>query len=160
MEVAIADEAGKEGEILVRGPNVFDGYWGGPAADVFEPAADGGSAWFRTGDLGTEDDGYLVVKGRLKELVISGGHNVSPVEVEEVLAAHPRVGEVAVGGTPSDEWGEVVTAWVVADGRPPPVEALLAYAAERLAPYKRPRVVHFVDALPRNALGKVRAALG
>ncbi len=161
VEVAIADEAGKEGEILVRGPNVFDGYWGGPAADVFEPAADGGSAWFRTGDLGTEDDGYLVVKGRLKELVISGGHNVSPVEVEEVLAAHPRVGEVAVGGTPSDEWGEVVTAWVVPDGPAPTLAELAEWAAASLASYKVPRKLHVVDELPRNALGKVvRSRLG
>ena len=88
--------------------------------------------------------------------MITGGYNVHPREVEEVLQAHPAVAEVAVTGTPSEEWGEVVTAWVVpADAAPTP-EELLAFAAERLAPYKRPRLVRFLDALPRNALGKVQ----
>lgn len=146
-----------DGEILVRGPNVFDGYWERPEADaeVFVAADDGGRPWFRTGDLGADDDGYLVVSGRIKELIISGGFNVSPREVEEVLADHPRVVEAAVTGTPSDEWGEVVTAWIVVDGRAPDVEELAAFVAPSLAPYKRPRLVHVVDALPRNALGKV-----
>jgi acyl-CoA synthetase (AMP-forming)/AMP-acid ligase II len=89
--------------------------------------------------------------------VISGGYNVYPAEVEDVLLGHPSVAEVAVTGTPSDEWGEVVTAWVVADAATTPdAEALMAYAAAHLAPYKRPRLVRFVDALPRNAMGKVR----
>jgi malonyl-CoA/methylmalonyl-CoA synthetase len=146
---------GAEDEILVRGPNVFEGYLGPTAGDAFVPAGDGGRRWFRTGDLGADDDGYLVVKGRLKDLVISGGHNVSPVEVEEVLAAHPRVAEVAVGGTPSDEWGEVVTAWVVPDGAAPTLDELAEFAATFLAAYKVPRKLHVVGELPRNALGKV-----
>ena len=153
-----------DGEIVVRGPNVFDGYWERPAAtaEAFLPSDDGGRPWFCTGDLGTVDvDGYLTIKGRSKELIISGGYNVYPSEVEEVLLTHPAVGEVAVTGTPSDEWGEVVTAWVVADGAAPSAEDLAAYTADRLASYKRPRVVHVVDALPRNALGKVvRGQLG
>jgi malonyl-CoA/methylmalonyl-CoA synthetase len=144
-------------EILVRGPNVFGGYWQRPAADAdaFDPAADGGPDWFRTGDIGTDDRGYLSIRGRSKELIISGGMNVYPAEVEDVLAAHPAVGEVAVTGTPSDEWGELVTAWVVADGRPPALSDLVDFSAASLAPYKRPRLLHVVDELPRNAMGKI-----
>jgi malonyl-CoA/methylmalonyl-CoA synthetase len=151
------------GEILVRGPNVFAGYWERPVANAesFAPAGDGGADWFRTGDLGEEDDGYLVIRGRSKEVIISGGYNVYPAEVEEVLATHPAVAEVAVSGTPSAEWGEVVTAWIVAEGRAPTVDELAEFTADTLAPYKRPRLVRVVEALPRNALGKVvRGALG
>ncbi len=150
-------------EIVVRGPNVFDGYWERPSADAdaFRPAADGGSPWLRTGDLGEDVDSYLVIKGRSKELIISGGYNVYPVEVEDVLAGHPRVVEVAVSGTPSDEWGEVVTAWIVADGPPPSVADLVEFTAPTLASYKCPRLVRVVDELPRNAMGKVvRSQLG
>ena len=146
-----ADHA-EQGDILVRGPNVFPGYWRRPDATTEAFAADG---WFRTGDVGAFDpDGYLRIVGRSKELIISGGFNVYPREVEDVLLGHPGVVEVAVVGVPSDEWGEVVTAVVVADG-PVAEAALLEHAAAQLAPYKRPRRVRFVDALPRNALGKV-----
>ena len=96
------------------------------------------------------------ILGRSKELIISGGFNVYPREVEEVLLTHPGVAEVAVIGTPSDEWGEMVTAFVVPAGEHRTAEPLLAFAAKQLAPFKRPRVMHFVDSLPRNALGKVR----
>ena len=159
VEVALAPD----GEILLRGPNVFDGYWERPAAtaQAFLPADDGGRPWFASGDLGSVDDGYLTIRGRSKELIITGGFNVYPAEVEDVLAGHPAVVEVAVTGTPSEEWGEVVTAWVVTDGRAPTPEALAAFAGDRLAPYKRPRIVHVVPELPRNALGKVvRGMLG
>ena len=144
-------------EIMVRGQNVFDGYWNRPAADAeaFVSSQDGGSPWFRTGDQGRDDDGYLVINGRSKDLIISGGFNVYPTEVEDVLATHPRVAEVAVTGTPSDEWGEVVTAWIVADGTPPSVDDLAEFTSATLAPYKRPRLVRIVEDLPRNALGKV-----
>jgi malonyl-CoA/methylmalonyl-CoA synthetase len=143
---------GQEGEIQLRGPNVFAGYWERPEATA-ESFTDG---WFRTGDLGSVDaDGYLRILGRSKELIISGGFNVYPREVEEVLLTHPGVSEVAVVGTPSDEWGETVTAFVVPAGGAPRPDALLAFAAEQLAPFKRPRRLHFVDSLPRNALGKV-----
>jgi malonyl-CoA/methylmalonyl-CoA synthetase len=146
-----------DGEILLRGPNVFDGYWERPQAnlDAFVADDQGGGDWFRTGDLGEDVDGYLVIRGRSKELIISGGFNVYPSEVEDVLVAHPGVAEVAVTGTPSEEWGEVVTAWIVPDGQPPSVEELAEFTAPMLAPYKRPRLVRVVDALPRNALGKV-----
>ena len=144
--------SGNEGEIQLRGPNIFAGYWERAQATA-ESFSDG---WFCTGDLGRLDpDGYLRILGRSKELIISGGFNVYPREVEEVLLAHPAVAEVAVVGTPSDEWGEVVTAFVVPAGARPPTESLLTFAGERLAPFKRPRLVHFVDTLPRNALGKV-----
>jgi malonyl-CoA/methylmalonyl-CoA synthetase len=141
-----------DGEILVRGANVFGGYWQNPAgtAAAFE------DGWFRTGDIGEFDaDGYLRIVGRAKELIITGGLNVYPREVEEVLLGHPAVAEVAVAGVPDEEWGEVVTAWVVPAGDPPAPEELLAHAADRLAGFKRPRAVHYVARLPRNALGKV-----
>jgi malonyl-CoA/methylmalonyl-CoA synthetase len=137
-------------EILVRGPNVFSGYW--QRADATRTAFVDG--WFATGDVGAfDDDGYLRIVGRSKELIISGGFNVYPREVEDVLRGFPGVADVAVVGTPSDEWGELVTAVVVGDGVD--ADALLEYAAGELAPYKQPRAVRFVDELPRNALGKV-----
>jgi malonyl-CoA/methylmalonyl-CoA synthetase len=146
---------GSDGEVLLRGPNVFSGYWGNPeaTAEAFDP-----DGWFRTGDLGSFDErGYLRIEGRSKELIITGGYNVHPREVEELLGEHPGVAEVAVVGAPSEEWGEQVAAFVVpADpSAPPGRDELLAFAAERLAGFKRPRVVHYVEALPRNALGKV-----
>jgi malonyl-CoA/methylmalonyl-CoA synthetase len=146
---------GSEGEVLLRGPNVFGGYWANPAAtaEAFDPGG-----WFRTGDLGSFDErGYLRIEGRSKELIITGGYNVHPREVEELLLEHPGVAEAAVVGVPSEEWGEQVAAFVVpADPAAPPApEELLAYAAERLAGFKRPRVLRYLDALPRNALGKV-----
>jgi malonyl-CoA/methylmalonyl-CoA synthetase len=153
VELRLAD--GDQGEVLLRGPNVFSGYWRNPeaTAEAFDP-----DGWFRTGDLGSFDErGYLRIEGRSKELIITGGYNVHPREVEERLGEHPGVAEVAVVGTPSEEWGEQVTAFVVpADPTAPPGrEELLAFAAERLAGFKRPRAVHYVEALPRNALGKV-----
>jgi malonyl-CoA/methylmalonyl-CoA synthetase len=140
------------GEVQVRGPNVIAGYYRQPEADAEAYTDD---RWFRTGDLGEfDDDGYLRLVGRSKELIISGGYNVYPREVEEVLATHPDVLEVAVVGRPSDAWGEEVTAVVVAR-RPLRPDALRAHAARSLAPYKVPKRIEFVEELPRNALGKV-----
>ena len=142
-------------EILLRGPNVFPGYWGRPDATRDAFTDDG---WFRTGDVGAHDaDGYLRIVGRAKELIISGGFNVYPREVEDVLLEHPAVAEVAVVGEPSDEWGEVVVAVVVARDAPATlrprraarVRGRAARALQATAP------VRVVDALPRNALGKV-----
>ncbi len=150
--VEVRLEGGDEGEILVRGPNVFAGYWEQPEATA-ESFAD---EWFRTGDLGAADpDGYLRILGRSKELIITGGLNVYPREVEDVLLSHPGVGEAAVVGLPSEEWGEQVTAYVVPTADPPTERALLDFAAGQLASFKCPREVRFVDDLPRNALGKV-----
>ena len=142
-------------EIELRGPNVFSGYWGRPEETAAAFTPDG---WFRTGDIGEHDtDGYLRLVGRARELIISGGLNVYPREVEDVLLEHPAVAEVAVAGVPDPEWGEVVTAWVVPArvGAPPAGADLLRFAAERLARFKCPRRVVVVEALPRNALGKV-----
>lgn len=144
-------------EIEVRGPNVFAGYLDRPDANAEAFTPDG---WFRTGDVGAvADDGYVSIVGRAKELIITGGYNVYPREVEDVLRGHPDVGDVAVVGTPSEEWGETVTAYVEPAGASEvgalDVEALSAWAAARLAPYKRPRLVHVVVALPRNRMGKV-----
>ena len=141
------------GEIQVRGPNVFAGYWEQPEATASAFSADG---WFRTGDLGERDEaGYLRIVGRAKELVISGGYNVYPREVEEALEALPGVVEAAVVGSPDAEWGELVTAYV-AGPAPPALDALREALAGRLAPYKHPRALHVVEALPRNALGKIQ----
>jgi malonyl-CoA/methylmalonyl-CoA synthetase len=145
---------GRTGEILVRGPNVFRGYWERPASNV-AAFTDG---WFRTGDLATvASDGYITIVGRAKELIISGGFNVYPREVEEVLASHPAVADVAVVGTPSGEWGEEVTAFVVVRSGhdAPDRDGLREFGREQLARYKLPRRVVIVDTLPRNALGKV-----
>jgi malonyl-CoA/methylmalonyl-CoA synthetase len=140
-------------QIEVRGPNVFAGYWERPDANAEAFTSDG---WFRTGDLGELDEaGYLRITGRARELIISGGYNVYPREVEDALRAHPAIADAAVVGTPSAEWGEVVTAYVEG-AAPPDVTELRRFLADRLAPYKQPRLLHALDALPRNALGKVQ----
>ncbi len=147
-------------EILVRGPSVFRGYLDRPDATA-EAFVDG---WFRTGDLGAFDpDGYLRIVGRAKELIISGGSNVHPREVEDALRAHPGVVDVAVIGVPDDDWGEAVVAVVeapdvAAADRRALADALAARAATTLAPAKRPKRITVVDALPRNALGKITKA--
>lgn len=143
-------------EICVRGPNVFSGYWRRPEATAEAFTADG---FFRTGDVGQLDaDGYLRIVGRTKELIITGGFNVYPREIEDVLRAHPAVADVAVIGVASPEWGETVVACVERTPGAPGAASekeLLEFAAAQLAPYKKPRAVHFVESLPRNALGKV-----
>jgi malonyl-CoA/methylmalonyl-CoA synthetase len=150
VEIRLAEA---NGEIEVRGPNVFAGYLDRPEANAAAFTRDG---WFRTGDLGALDaDGALRIVGRVKELVISGGYNVHPQEVEEVLRAHPGIEDAAVVGTPSPEWGERVTAYLVGP-EPLSLDALRRHCAERLAPYKHPRELHWVAALPRNALGKLQ----
>jgi malonyl-CoA/methylmalonyl-CoA synthetase len=147
---------GAADEIQLKGGQVFSGYWRNPAA-TRESFEDG---WFRTGDVGEIGaDGSLAIRGRIKELIISGGFNVYPREVELVLEAHPGVAEVAVVGLPSESWGEEVTAFVVPGTPAPTAEELIAYAQERLAKFKCPRAVRFVDQLPRNAMGKVQRSL-
>jgi malonyl-CoA/methylmalonyl-CoA synthetase len=143
---------GDSGEILLQGANVFGGYWRRPEATA-EAFVDG---WFRTGDLAERDaDGYFRILGRSKELIISGGYNVYPREVEDVLVSHPSIAEAAVVGVPSQEWGEVVTAFIVPASVAPETDELRRFLADRLAPYKQPRAFRFVPSLPRNALGKV-----
>ena len=142
---------GELGEILIRSPSVIRSYWRAPEAT----AAALRDGWFHTGDVGHRDeDGYLFVVDRKKDVIISGGENVYPKDVEDVLYAHPSVVEAAVIGTPDEHWGEVVTA-VVVTRDPVEDEELLSYCRERLAGYKRPRLVRFVEALPRNPSGKI-----
>jgi malonyl-CoA/methylmalonyl-CoA synthetase len=143
---------GEADEIQLKGGQVFSGYWNNPEA-TREVFVDG---WMRTGDVGElGPGGSLAVRGRIKELIISGGFNVYPREVELVLESHPAVVEAAVVGLPSERWGEEVNAFVVAR-TPVPAEELMAYARDRLASFKCPRQVHFREALPRNAMGKVQ----
>lgn len=146
--------AGAVGEIQVRGPHVFAGYWQRPEATAEAFDTDG---WFNTGDLGwRSDDGYFTITGRAKELIITGGYNVYPREVEEVLMSHPAVAEAAVIGRPDADLGEQVVAVVVLRaGHQASAQELIEHCKERMASYKKPRHVAFAASLPRNALGKV-----
>jgi malonyl-CoA/methylmalonyl-CoA synthetase len=149
---------GEVGEIQVRGPHVCKGYWRRPdaTAEVFD-----GEGWFSTGDLGWRSaDGYYTIVGRARELIISGGYNIYPREIEEVLAAYPGVAEVAVFGAPDADFGErVIAAVVCAPGVQLGADELIAYCREQLAAYKKPRQIVFLGALPRNAMGKVQKHL-
>ncbi|WP_040768180.1 AMP-binding protein [Tsukamurella sp. 1534] len=144
---------GERGEVYVRGPVVMRGYRGRPEATA-ETVIDG---WLRTGDIGEIDaEGNLRIVDRAKELIIRGGYNVYPSEVEHVLYAHPDVVEVAVLGIPDEHLGEEIAAVIaLRPGAVADSAAIRAYGAERLAAYKHPRVVHFVDALPKGASGKI-----
>ena len=149
--------AGEVGEIEVRGPHVFEGYWNRPYATEEVLGEDG---WFRTEDLGSvSEDGYFSISGRTKELIISGGYNVYPREVEEVLEGHPSVAEVAVVGLHDEEYGEKVTAAVVRDDPELTEEEVKDFCQDDLAGFKKPREIFFVEELPRNALGKVQKHL-
>lgn len=157
VEVAVLDDDGRPlppgtaGEVCVRGETVMEGYWQDPAAT----AAVLRDGWLATGDVGRlDDDGFLTLLDRSRDLVVSGGSNVYPREVEEVLLAHPLVAEAAVIGRPDAEWGEVVVAFVVARG-PLEAAALDAHCLQHIARFKRPKHYRFVDALPKNAYGKV-----
>jgi len=149
---------GEPGEVLVRGPHVTPGYWRNPEATeaAFVPD-DAGTPWLRTGDLATVDDeGFLRVVDRVKDMYISGGENVYPVEVEGALYAHPAVAECAVVGVPDERWGEVGHAVVVVRaGHTLTGDDLLAHLDGRLARYKIPRTVQLVEELPHNASGKL-----
>jgi fatty-acyl-CoA synthase len=159
-EARVVDDSGHEvpagtaGEVLVRGPNVFFEYWGNEAA-TSEALRDG---WYHTGDVGTRDrDGYFTIHDRKKNMIISGGENIYPAEIERVLAEHPAVAEAAVIGRPDARWQEVPVAYVVRrPGTTIDGESLKRHVAEHLARFKIPRDVLFVETLPRNALGKVQ----
>ena len=158
VEVRVVDEndnpvpAGELGEVLVRGDVVMLGYWENPEATA--ETLRGG--WLHTGDIGSFDaDGYLTLHDRSKDLIISGGMNIYPREVEEVLLTQPGVQAVAVVGRPDPEWGESVVAFIVADADQPSTEDLDNACLERIARYKRPKEYHFVDSLPTNNYGKV-----
>jgi len=146
---------GETGEILVRGPNVFSEYWGNPQATKASFTADG---WYRSGDVAWCDErGFYYVVERKKDMIISGAENIYPAEVEAVMLGHEGVGEVAIVGRRDERWGEVPVAFVVAAPQgAKDAAAILAFLEGRLARYKHPHEVIFVDELPRNALGKVR----
>lgn len=158
VEVAVRDEDGREsgagevGEICVRGGTVMAGYWKDPEAS----AAALRDGWLWTGDLGSfDEDGFLTLKDRSKDLIVSGGSNIYPREVEEVLLSHPAVAEASVVGRPDREWGEVVVAFVVPRGATPGTEELDRLCLDHIARFKRPKEYRFVDHLPKNHYGKV-----
>jgi len=165
VEVRLVGEDGSEldpaepdaiGEVLVRGPNLFDGYLNRP--DATAAAMEDG--WFRTGDLATRSaDGWVRIVGRRStDLIKTGGFKVGAGEVEAALLEHPAVEEAAVTGEPDGDLGERIVAWVVPRGAAPGAAELADHVASLLSPHKRPRAVRFLDALPRNAMGKVRKA--
>ncbi|HKN96403.1 MAG TPA: AMP-binding protein [Pseudonocardiaceae bacterium] len=162
VDVRLVDETGAVltgcgedvvGEVEVRGPNLFLGYLNRPDAT----AAAFRDGWFRTGDIGsrTVDGRFRIVGRRATDLIKSGGYKIGAGEIENVLAEHPGVVEVAVTGEPDEDLGERIVAWVVAGDPAPPAESLIDLVARQLAPHKRPRVVRFVNSLPRNEMGKV-----
>ncbi len=158
VEVRVVDDddrelaAGEVGEVVVRGGVVMAGYWGQP--DQTAETLRGG--WLHTGDVGTfDDDGFLTLHDRSKDLIISGGMNIYPREVEEALLTHAHVEAVAVVGRPDPEWGESVVAFVVTDGTEPPERELDQACLDRIARFKRPKEYHFVESLPTNNYGKV-----
>ncbi|WP_410604462.1 acyl-CoA synthetase [Amycolatopsis sp. lyj-90] len=166
VELRLVDEAGRPveeietvGEIQVRGPNLFTEYLNRP--DATEAAFDNG--WFRTGDMATRDAaGYVKIVGRkATDLIKSGGYKIGAGEIENALMEHPGVAEVAVTGEPDDDLGERIVAWVVPDGERPTESELADHVSRLLSPHKRPRVVRYLEALPRNDMGKVlKRALG
>jgi fatty-acyl-CoA synthase len=159
-DARVIDDAGREvphgtaGEVEVKGPNVLVEYWGNPAATA-EALVDG---WFRTGDIGTRDaDGYFTIHDRKKNMIISGGENIYPAEVERVLLSHPLIAEAAVIGQTDPRWQEVpVGCIVLRPGAQLSSMAIEAYCLAELARYKVPRQYVFLDALPRNVMGKVQ----
>ena len=160
VEIMIADEQGRGlpggqiGEICARGPRVMKGYWGEDQRRSQPITAEG---WLKTGDKGWMDaEGYIYLAGRGDDMIIRGGENISPEEVEDVLQSHPGIEEAAVIGIPDPEWGQEPRAVVVAkEGHDLDSQAVISYCQPRLAGYKRPRSVVFVDRLPRNPMGKV-----
>ena len=158
VEIRIVDPAGETvapgeaGEVAIRGPSVTDGYLANPEAND-SSFFDG---WFRTGDRGSLDDaGYLRLEGRLKEMILRGGENISPYEIEDVLLAHRAVTDAICFGIDDEKYGERVGA-AVAVSEPVDVGELIGYCRERMAAFKVPEVVHILDAIPRTATGKVQ----
>ena len=152
---------GAEGELLVRGGNVCRGYWNAPEKTAASFSYDSlGQQWFHTGDLARQDPqtGYVTLLGRRHELIISGGFNIYPREIEELLATYPGVAEAAVIGLPHAEWGEVPAAYLVCTAAVDQA-ALIAYCKTQLASFKVPRQITLVQELPRNAMGKLQKHL-
>ncbi len=145
---------GEVGEVAIRSASNMAGYFDNPAATAQTVDGEG---WLRTGDAGYLDgDGFLFLKDRVKDMIISGGENIYPAEVEQAIFGHPDVAEVAVIGVPDDKWGETVKAFIVpAAGTTPDAAGVIAWAAQRIARYKLPKSIEWVPALPRNHTGKV-----
>ncbi|MFC9664056.1 class I adenylate-forming enzyme family protein [Nocardia sp. NPDC127606] len=145
---------GEPGELMVRGPIVTMGYYNNPDATAESIDADG---WLRTGDVAIQDGtGHLFVVDRLKDMILTAGYNVYPAEIERILIGHPAIALVAVGAEPDAVKGEVAHAYVVlADGQNPDTDSIVAYCRERLAAYKVPRAIHYVDSLPTTSSGKL-----
>ena len=157
-DVRVVDERGRDippggsGEVLVRGAHVMQGYWNRPEATA-ETIRDG---WLHTGDLATVDaEGYVYIQDRKKDMIISGGENIYPAEIENVILSHPHVGDVAVIGQASAKWGESPLAVVVKKDPALSEEAVIQHCQGRLARYKQPRAVRFVEEIPRNPAGKI-----
>lgn len=159
VDIAIADEQGRHlpaeavGEILIRSPSLMSGYWQRPDAT----AATIRNGWLHSGDAGyLDEEGFLYIYDRVKDMIVSGGENIYPAEVESALYSHPGVQDVAVIGVPSERWGEEVKAVVICkDGADPSAQDLIDFARQQIAGYKVPKSVDFVDELPRNASGKL-----
>jgi acyl-CoA synthetase (AMP-forming)/AMP-acid ligase II len=158
VQISIMDDEGRHlpigerGEVVIKGPNVVRGYENNPEANA-SSFVDG---WFRTGDQGVLDEnGYLTLTGRLKEMINRGGEKISPREIDEVLLAHPKVAEAVAFGVPHTSWGEEVAAAVTLNGEATEAE-LLAYCKERLADFKRPKQIHITTTIPRTATGKIQ----
>ncbi|WP_226041699.1 long-chain-fatty-acid--CoA ligase [Natrinema sp. DC36] len=150
-------ERGEIGEILIASPCTMREYWNRPEATAQSLREADGTTWYYTGDLGyRDDDGYLYVVDRKDDMIVSGGENVYPAEVEDVLFAHDAVEEAAVVGKPDDEWGEAVVAYVVAAGVDAAALDEFVLESDRLADFKRPRTYYFVDELPKNPSGKIQ----
>lgn len=144
--------AGTAGEVVIQGPNVIEGYENNPEANATSFSA----GWFRTGDQGILDnEGYLQLVARIKELIIRGGEKISPREIDELLVTHPAISEAVCFGVPHATWGEEVAAAVVLNGAATEVD-LLAFCKERLAEFKRPKKIHIVETIPRTATGKIQ----
>jgi acyl-CoA synthetase (AMP-forming)/AMP-acid ligase II len=158
-EVRVVDADGREvprgevGEVAVRGPGVMMGYWNKPV----ETAAAVRDGWMHTGDGARMDaDGFIYIVDRMKDMIVTGGENVYSVETESALATHPAVAVCAVIGVPSEQWGEAVHAFVVLKpGHDATPDELIAHCKTRIAPYKCPRTVDFIDAMPLSGAGKV-----
>jgi acyl-CoA synthetase (AMP-forming)/AMP-acid ligase II len=160
VEIKVVDDQGRTlppgavGEIMTRSEANMVGYWGMPEATARTLDSEG---WLRTGDAGYRDeDGYLYISDRIKDLIISGAENIYPAEIETVIRDHPAVADVAVIGVPDERWGEAVKAVVVLHpGAAADASEIIAFTKSRVASFKAPKSVDFVDALPRNAAGKI-----